>query len=255
MSDTKPDLSGRILAVCIPTYDGKVAADIVGICMQLQRVLSECGASLYYLYQPGVSLITTARNGLVAKVLEYENVTDVLFVDSDILFPTLAPIEMMQWLNKYDVVGCAYRMKTDDGGIYSIHFNRDEEGKPLMLEGGELLSCTRLPGGFIAMKRSVLKRLWDTHSDQEFKHHGVVYRNIYDCRYDKEESCYIGEDYVFCDKVIAEGFSMVCMPKTILTHIGSKGYAGNLYDSIIAPELRGLKTNVIGAKDSFEVLA
>lgn len=246
------DLKGRCLAICIPTYDGRVQGDLPGIVLQLQRALVQRGVPIDYIFQPGISLITTARNGLVSKIMEHPHITDVLFIDSDIVFPALAPIALMEWATTYDVVGCAYRMKTDDGSIYSIHFDKHPDGRPVMLEDGQLLKCTRLPGGFILIRKHVLDRLWETHENVSFEHHGTMYRNIYDCRYDPVEKTYIGEDYAFCDKVIAEGFSMVCDPRMNLGHVGNKTFLGNLYDGIIEPQLQGKKTQVIGAPGQFQ---
>ncbi len=80
MADTEKSISlaGRKLMVAIPAYDGKLNIDSAFALSNLAVQVQSLGIKLYLTHLSGCSLLTKARNSLVADFLKSEN----LFGDS-----------------------------------------------------------------------------------------------------------------------------------------------------------------------------
>ena len=66
------DLNGRKLMIAIPAYDGRVNIKTAIALAKLTPETNKFGVTLYISHISGCSLITKARNALVADFLETE---------------------------------------------------------------------------------------------------------------------------------------------------------------------------------------
>ena len=67
------DLNGRKLMIAIPAYDGRVNIKTAIALAKLTPETNKFGVTLYISHISGCSLITKARNALVADFLETED--------------------------------------------------------------------------------------------------------------------------------------------------------------------------------------
>lgn len=216
---TKP-LDGHNIAVAIPAYDGKIPISTVSSLLRLSGMLGSLGARMSFLSQTNVAIVQIARNRILAEVMAEPSITGVLHIDGDISFDPGDAIKLIAASVRYDVIVGLYRAKTDDQDLYFV----EPEG-PYDQYG--VMTCKRAPLGFAYMGRSVLKRLWDDHADRTFTQGEYLCRNVFEVVYDKESQTIIGEDFVFCDKVRAAGFSIAALVDIRLDHIGTKSFTGS----------------------------
>ncbi len=212
----KKDLDGRSVLIAIPAYDGKVHVETMGSVIEAGIIVRELGATWGVTYLCGMPIITKARNALVHSFLSTE-CTDVLFLDADISFdPSALAAGMME--NK-DVIGIAYRLK-DDEVRYKLHLQENPDGS--LIRDGNLLKADRFGTGWMLVQRRVLERLSATAKKYTFE--DIEYSVVFDTVISDGE--FLGEDYYFCDKARAIGFSLFINPFVNITHHGDKSYEG-----------------------------
>ena len=219
-------LEGRTLAVCIPAYDSKILTQVVERLFVLENLLRQNGAHIGILFCNSVSLVTMARNALFKSVMDLPQVTDVLLLDSDVVFRPDDVLDMMGVITRYDIIAGIYPLKTDGPPSFTFDYEKDDSGAGVFYEP-EVLKCYRLPAGFMMISGEAIKKIWDAHEDAQYFSHGHWQRNIFDCEYRRGEQEYVGEDYVFCDKAIKQGLKMGLLTRVKLGHVGAKAWWGS----------------------------
>lgn len=240
-------LAGQHIAVLIPSYDGRIGIEAMTSLISLRDMIDMNGGRMSIFSQKHMALIESARNALLATVMQYPDITGVLHLDADIEFDAVDALSLIAYCDdKYDMMAGLYRAKTDKKYLYFVTW--DGEGDPVL--DGEVLPCRRVPFGFVYAKRAVLDALWDRAADKPINVSNKPGRLVFETAY--RGGTFIGEDYDFCDKVRDAGFRIGALPKIKLKHVGLKAYEGTFFDAIEAVKSGALE--VIKEDDDAVVL-
>jgi hypothetical protein len=240
------NLSDLNLFVATPCYGGLVNQRY----MQSVIALLQTGPALGFRVSIELlgydSLVTRSRNALVAKFLDTETATHLLFVDADIAFEVDQVVRMLRF--NRDVVAGMYPLKM-------IHWDADaaarfQSGEPFdsaplryvgfPCKGGEFESqdgfVTALYAGtgFMLVKRAVLRRMIEAFPETRYTaaHTQPVPSSspnqyaLFDCMIDPETGHYLSEDYAFCRRWRSTGGRIWLDTQGELTHIGPHEFAG-----------------------------
>ena len=138
-------LKGQHIVVVVPSYDGRIPIDIVNSLFGLSALIGANGGEMSFFSQKNMAIIESARNALLAKIMEYPFVTGVLHLDADIEFEPMDALRLIAHADgNYDMMVGLYRAKTDTNYLYFVTWEND--GEPVL--DGEVLPCKRVPMGF-----------------------------------------------------------------------------------------------------------
>jgi hypothetical protein len=192
------------------------------------------------------SLVTRGRNALVAKFLDTESATHLLFVDADIAFEVAQVARMLRF--NEDVVAGMYPLKMihwDAAAIARAQAGEPLDSAPLRYvgcpcEGEELQSrdgfVTGLyaGSGFMLIRRGVFLRMMEAFPETRFTaaHTQPVPSSspnqyaLFDCMIDPDTGHYLSEDYAFCWRWRSIAGRVWLDTQGELTHIGPHEFAG-----------------------------
>ena len=127
MADEKSiNLAGRKLMVAIPAYDGKLNIDSAFALSNLAVQVQSLGVKLYLTHLSGCSLITKARNCLVADFLKSDADT-LLFVDADVVVTADAVLRLLALSLDKDITAGIYPRRGMDRKFF-LDYYLDENG-------------------------------------------------------------------------------------------------------------------------------
>ena len=190
------------------------------------------------------SLVTRSRNTLVAKFLDTETTTHLLFVDADIAFEVEQVVRMLRFDG--DVVAGMYPLKMIDWDVAAIERARSGEppdSAPLRYLGLQCEERESRDGfvsglyagtGFMLIKRAVFTRMiaafpeshYITAHTQPVPSKSPNQYALFDCMIDPDTGHYLSEDYAFCRRWRSIGGSLWLDTIGELTHIGPHEFAG-----------------------------
>ena len=149
------DLNGRKLMIAIPAYDGRVNIKTAIALAKLTPETNKFGVTLYISQISGCSLITKARNALVADFLETDADT-LLFVDSDVIITPEAVLRLLAISKGKDITAGVYPRRGADRKFFmDIHV--DEDTDQLVFDENGMLQIRRIGTGFMMIQRHVLE--------------------------------------------------------------------------------------------------
>lgn len=215
--------------LAIPAYDGRLNINAAFTIAQLAMATKQYGFTMELAHISGSSIITRARNLLVSR-FRASDCTDLLFVDSDINFKVDDVLRLLALSSDKDVVAGAYPRR---GGALSYFTDIDygENGELVFVDG--LLRVKRVGTGFMLIRRHVIDALvarhpeWRYYVDTEKTHHYSVFDFM------TTPDGYIGEDYLFCDRVREQGFNVYLDPDVNLGHYGNQEFTGDFRKEVI----------------------
>ena len=230
--DEKPvSIEGRILMIAIPAYDGKLNIKSSFALATLAMDIARHGAKLYLTQISGCSLITKARNALVADFLA-SDATDLLFIDSDIIFKSDDILRLLALSGNKDITAGAYPRRAKDKKFFTDIY-LDEQNQIEFRDG--MLRVDRIGTGFMLIRRHVLETMKANHPEWGY------YNNVNDRTdyalfdFELKNGEYYGEDYTFCNRAKADGFSIYLDPEINLPHIGTEEYSNHFGEEVIKP--------------------
>ena len=244
MADTEKSISlaGRKLMVCIPAYDGKLNIDSAFALSNLAVKVQPLGVKLYLTHLSGCSLITKARNSLVADFLKSDADT-LLFVDADVVVSADAILRLMALSIGKDITAGIYPRRGMDRKFF-LDYHLDENGA-LEFDQNGLLRVKRIGTGFMMIQRHVLETMVANHPEW-------AYENNVDNRTDYAvfdlglvNGEYYGEDYLFCDRAAADGFTVFLDPSISLPHVGTEKFTRDFEEDVLKPLLEQHCTPVL----------
>lgn len=235
-------LAGRKLMIAIPAYDGKLNISAAFQLPQLALASQKYGFTIHLTHLSGCSIITRARNSLVNQFLE-SDCTEMLFVDADINFKMEDVIRIMALGSDKDVLAGAYPRRAKDQMFFTDIYYNEHGGIDLTEEG--LLQVKRIGTGFMFIRRHVLEALRDQHPewkywvDSENAHH----YSFFDFLVTPEG--YMGEDYLFCDRVRAAGYKVYLDSEINLGHYGNTEFTGHFGEQVLKPMINNTMKNSV----------
>lgn len=193
------------------------------------------------------SLITRARNTLVAAALDIADASHLMFIDADIGFAA-AQVGRMIRFDK-DVVAGMYPLKIvhhDDAVFHRMACGEPLETAQLRYVGAPLPAGEReerdgfvtaeyAGTGFMLIKRDALERMQAAYPETRYSAaHDRATPNesqnlyaLFDCLIAPETGEYLSEDYTFCRRWRALGGEVWLDTRSELIHIGPREFAGD----------------------------
>ena len=236
MADEKRiTLAGRTLMIAIPAYDGKLNIDTAFALANLAVEAGKLGVKLRLTHFSNCSLITSARNGLVYDFLS-SDADAMLFIDADVVVKAGDILRLFALSIGKDITAGIYPRRGLDRKFF-LDYYLDEQGGLNFDENG-LLRIKRIGTGFMMIQRHVLETMIARHP--EWAYHNNVNNRTEHAVFDLAvvNGNYLGEDYLFCDRAAAEGFTVYLDPSLSLPHIGSAKFERSFEEDVLKPLLK-----------------
>ncbi|MCL2469361.1 MAG: hypothetical protein FWF24_03915 [Alphaproteobacteria bacterium] len=232
-----------------PCYGGMVTH----LYMQSVLQMVAYGAGRNILFSLGLlahdSLITRARNTLMAKFLDTDAFTHLFFIDSDIGFPPEAvgrlldmdedvvagmyPLKVIHWPQVAQRIQQMPQNLAAMSGLNYVGIPCQGEEKE---ERGGFVTGTYAGTGFMLIKRSAALAMAAGYPETKYKYTQTYpipkqpspnQYNLFDCMIDPQTGAYLSEDFTFCHRWRALGGKIWLDKETPLTHIGSYAFQGD----------------------------
>lgn len=230
----------RILSVCVPNYRSVLLTPAHVSISQLCEYLGSIGQPFSQHYEPS-SVADMARQQLVDGALADETVTDVLFLDDDMVFTPQHFADLWNEYREHDLdylAALAFRNSTptcpcvfgkvpgmprwsekpwwhimsDYPGLPRRQFNPKTQGYDVVLPNGPhgRFKCEATGMGMVLMSRRMLdamRRDADGNIDPGYRH--------FKCK----KAGYPNDDIAFCLNAIDKGFDIWCDSRVSIGHI------------------------------------
>lgn len=226
----------------VPCYGGQLTEAFFSSFLKLQIALHQAGMKYSLQTIVNESLITRARNTLVAHFLANPHATHLMFIDSDIRFEPESFFRLLE--DEKDVVGGAYPKKTIDWAsvkskasslsVGDLPIAGSEYAMNLLpAQGAEAIEPVRdLGTGFLLIRRDVILKMMKHYQDLRYRNTMIQderYRDLFFSLFDTsidEEGIYLSEDYTFCRRWQKLGGKIYLDRRLKLDHIGTYAFHG-----------------------------
>jgi hypothetical protein len=222
---TPYDFSKNHLHIGMPCYGGMVSEPTMTSILRFTLLASQAGLNWSMDTMVNESLVTRARNNLMAKMMTNKDATHFMFIDADIRFQPESMLQMMAY--EKDVIGGLYPKKSLPVS-YVINL------KPETKIQGDIFTVDTMGTGFLMFKRNVYEKLIAAHPECKYvddvglgKQYEPMMYSIFDCEID-ERGHYLSEDWLFCRRWQKIGGEIWAHSKVLLNHVGHYEYAGDL---------------------------
>lgn len=213
----------RTVFLALPTYTGKPEVETMYFILGAKSLLEAEGIKLIVEATVGNGLIHQVRNKLVASALGNPDVTDVVFLDDDVV---AHPQDLWRLLKApVDFVTGVYPAKKDPLQWF-VQFEQIPVDQAWNAEL-ELLEMSGVPAGFMRLTRGALEEMIAHYPELEYKDEtmpkGKAWALFYPQLINGEDW---GEDMVFCKRWRDMGKKLYVDPALKLRHVGRKVYEG-----------------------------
>jgi hypothetical protein len=254
------------LYILTPCYGGVCNVDYLTSLINTISLFKEYNIPLLVEFCKNDSLITRARNNLIAKAMNDKDMTDIIFIDSDInwepydvlkllisgksLVGGAYPLKMYKWNNlSTQYVGAILDRKkksilndkmSDDDYLrcnmvnYNLNYINDK------IQINENLAKVRhIATGFMMIKREVFETMFDAFPSLKYvddvgfltKDENKYAYSLFDCGV--EDGHYLSEDWLFCHRWNKMNGDIFIDVSINLNHIGSEIFKGSYLSSIV----------------------
>lgn len=166
-------------------------------------------------------------NDTLTKFFNNDEVTDIILVDSDESYEPEHLINLL--LHKEEVVCGVYRTCEPLNINFPVMLKTDKDGSHIgkMLPNGNcLLEAERIPGGFLKISKSALRKWVATHPDDWFYSEGRKTYNFFTNKI--IDHVFTGMDFCFTDSMRDCGITVWVDPMCKISHWGVSEYKGTL---------------------------
>ena len=209
----------------IPCYGGQITEPCFTSFLRFILMASRSGLQWSLDTMVNESLVTRARNNLMAKMMTNTAATHFMFIDADIRFQPEA-IFMMLASDK-DVIGGLYPKK-------ALPVQYVINVKPGTMIQNDIFPVDTMGTGFMMFKRHVYEKLCVAHPECKYvddvglgKQYEPTMFSIFDTEID-EKGHYLSEDWTFCRRWAKLGGEIYAHAKVLLNHSGHYEFAGDL---------------------------
>jgi hypothetical protein len=204
--------------ICTPCYGGMMTESTFMSFIKWANTCRQLGLDWTMETMTNESLISRARNTLVAKFLDNPQSTHLMFIDADIGWE---PWHLLVLLNRdVDVIGGLYPMKSLPVKWVVNGFNGAEQGPDGLQE------VSKTGTGFMLVKRHVFEKLNSHPAVKPFnndiglpKELDQHLRTYYDTAV--RENRYYSEDWTFCENWRDIGGKVWVDKRVLLKHTGT----------------------------------
>lgn len=210
--------------IAMPCYTGRVDLGTTASLLKETASLARSGINVSFGDQRGNSMISHARDMMLAQFLASE-ATHYFAIDDDIVWPEGTIQRLLD--HGVDFVAGIYPMRADPLGFHCRFLTDRAElrGDP---EHPTLLEVDGVPGGFVCVSRHAVEQMVLKYPEKRFADRNApkgyawaLYDNIH------EGDLYFGEDYSFCLRWRRIGGRIFADPEIVMSHIGTKAFTGS----------------------------
>jgi hypothetical protein len=209
----------------MPCYGGNVSEPTMTSLLRFILMAQQVGLNWSLDTMVNESLVTRARNNLMAKMMTNQAATHFMFIDADIRFQPESILQMMAC--DKDVIGGLYPKKALPVN-YVINLKRETKVQ------GDIFTVDTMGTGFLMFKKDVYVQLCAAHPECKYvddvglgKQYEPTMYSIFDVAID-EKGHYLSEDWLFCRRWSALGGEIWAHGKVLLNHIGHYEFVGDL---------------------------
>ena len=221
----QPDWTKMHIHFGIPCYGGQITEPCFTSFLRFILMASRMGLQWSLDTMVNESLVTRARNNLMAKMMTNTAATHFMFIDADIRFQPEA-IFMMLATDK-DVIGGLYPKKA----LPISYVINVQPGTQII---NDIFKVDTMGTGFMMFKRHVYEKLVAAHPETKYvddvglgKQFEPFMYSIFDTEID-EKGHYLSEDWTFCRRWAKLGGEIYAHAKVLLNHSGHYEFAGDL---------------------------
>jgi hypothetical protein len=209
----------------IPCYGGMITEPCFTSFLRFILLAQKVGLQWSLDTMVNESLVTRARNNLMAKMMTNTAATHFMFIDADIRFQPESILQMIA--TDKDVIGGLYPKK-------ALPISYVINVKPGTQIINDLFKVDTMGTGFMQFKRHVYEKLIQAHPETKYvddvglgKQYEPFMYSIFDTVID-EKGHYLSEDWTFCRRWAALGGEIYAHSKVLLNHSGHYEFAGDL---------------------------
>jgi len=219
------DFSKVHLHIGIPCYGGMVSEPTMTSFLRFILLAQQAGLNWSLDTMVNESLVTRARNNLMAKMMTNTQATHFMFIDADIRFQPESILQMIAC--DKEVIGGLYPKK-------ALPVNYVINLKPETKIQGDIFTVDTTGTGFLLFKRSVYEKMIARYPQTKYvddvglgKQYEPMMYSIFDCEIDARGH-YLSEDWLFCRRWQDMGGEIWVHSKVLLNHIGHFEFQGDL---------------------------
>ena len=256
------------VVILTPCYGSVCFVNYVFCIIKTKEVFKYYDIPLKIEFCKNDSLVTRARNNLVAKAMSDVNVTHLMFIDNDITWDPVNIIKLI--IANKPIVGGIYPLKKynweklandpeyikkmiekknnsrvknimDDDLLvqYSLlNYNLNHIGNSIKIENN-LTEVRHVATGFMMIKRGVIEKLSEDYQHTKStddvnyleEHENKYAYALFDCGV--EDGHYLSEDWLFCNRWKKIGGKVYIDVSINLSHTGIEQYNGSFLSTII----------------------
>ena len=239
--------------ICMPCYGGQLTESTFMSYIKWGNTCRQLGIDWTIETMTNESLISRARNTLVAKFLNTENSTHLVFIDADIGWE---PWHLLLLINHdVDVIGGLYPMKS-----LPVRWVVNGVENGAVSEDGNVVEVSKTGTGFMVVKRHVFDKLQQHPAVVPFKNDiGLPQeldphmRTYYDT--DVREGRYYSEDWTFCENWRDLGGKIWVDKRVLLKHTGTYTFDYQTQQPLYEALKREIEVNAVPAAPEPEIVA
>lgn len=260
------------LYILTPVYGGLVHLNYMTCLMTTKDLFTKLGCKLSIEFCKNDSLVSRARNNLIAKAMHCESTTHILFIDSDITWNPFDVFRLM--MDDKGLVGGVYPLKrymwdrilpAKEKGVKSavdeilerrektalknvvgeldmikcnlVNYNLNYLTPQINVENG-LIKVKHMATGFMMMKRETLTKMMMAFPSTKYVD-DVGFLKAEENKYayalfdcGVEEGHYMSEDWLFCNRWRKMGGEVFYDIHVCLTHTGPEDFQGAFLASL-----------------------
>ena len=257
-------------SVCIltPCYGSMCYVNYVYCLIKTKEVFALYGIGLKIEFCKNDSLVSRARNNLVAKAMAMPNITHLMFIDNDITWDPINIVKLI--IADKPIVGGIYPLKKynwdkisqnkdfvndiikrknessmkdfiDDETLiqYSLlNYNVNYFNNEIKIEKN-LAEVRHIATGFMMIKRGVIKKMMEAYPTTKYiddvhflegDENNYAYA-LFDCGV--EDNHYLSEDWMFCSRWTKMGGKLWIDVSINLSHTGIEDFHGSLLSTLV----------------------
>jgi len=255
-----------VVHILTPCYGSSCFVNYVTCIMATRQLFNVYNIPLHINFCKNDSLITRARNNLIAKAMNNPEMTHILFIDNDITWDPLDIIKLI--ISDKELVGGIYPYKnynwdklkepdviqnilnkknnsffknTSDNEIIQhslLEYNLNYKSKNMEVKNN-LIEVRHIATGFMLIKRNVIEKLFEAHPTTKYvddinylsKDEENFAYALFDCAV--IENHYFSEDWLFCHRWSQINGQIFTDISINLQHTGLEDYNGSILSTLI----------------------
>uniref|UniRef100_A0A6C0HH57 Glycosyltransferase 2-like domain-containing protein n=1 Tax=viral metagenome TaxID=1070528 RepID=A0A6C0HH57_9ZZZZ len=255
------------LSILTPCFGGMCYVNYIDCLIKTLSLFRHFKFDIDVIFCKNDSLVSRARNNLIAKAMSDPKTTHMIFIDNDI---TWNPIDILKLvISEKPIIGGAYPLKTykwdnltnpqtakdlidkrnssilkdmiSDAEMVqynAVNYNVNYLSNNLQVEGN-IAKIRHLATGFMMIQRGVIEKMFKAFPSTKFvddinflePHENEFAYALFDCGV--EEGHYFSEDWMFCQRWAKMGGSIYLDVTVNLNHTGLEDFKGSYVSTIL----------------------